>query len=438
MKGEFLLYLPSEIKLFLINLNSINKMNFLKNTKKNVSVAVALAMVSGLVSCGPEGVEDIVDNQITYTIPDTYTFERDGVSTVDFAGQTQRLQMLNEMSTYVSTSITNATTIDENVLLNMYANTNNPFSDTSLNTSGKKLKDKTAASYDYFTALGGGGSSTEQTTVRSFFESQFTDLKSASQGATAAAGVAGKYTYGGKTRLYAANGLEPIQVVLKGLMGACLLDQISNHYLGASKLDANGVNTATNTAKTLVSGKNYTDMEHAWDEAYGYVYGLDNGSTLKFWSSYAKQVNADTDFNTIEQDIKKAFIKGRAAIVNNDYVTRNAQIAIIKEKLALVSAVRAVYYLQAGKSKLGTDNGAAAFHDLSEGYGFIMALRYSNKPGTDNPYFSKTEVDAMLAKMLSGTNGFWDVDNIGTKLDEISEQIANKFGFTVAQAKTVS
>jgi hypothetical protein len=53
-------------------------------------------------------------------------------------------------------------------------------------------------------------------------------------------------------------------------------------------------------------------------------------------------------------------------------------------------------------------------------------LIYTNKPGTDNPYFTKAEVDAMLTKMVSGTNGLWDVDSLGTKLDSIS---VTKFGF---------
>jgi hypothetical protein len=39
-------------------------------------------------------------------------------------------------------------------------------------------------------------------------------------------------------------------------------------------------------------------------------------------------------------------------------------------------------------------------------------LRYTNKPGTDNPYFTKAG-DAMLTKMVSGTNGLWDIDSLG-------------------------
>ena len=104
----------------------------------------------------------------------------------------------------------------------------------------------------------------------------------------------------------------------------------------------------------------------------------------------------------------------------------------------MVPAVRSVFYLQEAKAKLQVDNGAKAFHVLSEAYGFIMSLRYTNKPGTDSPYFSKAEVDAMLASLVSGTNGLWDIDSLSPKLDVISEQIASKFGFTVAQASTVN
>jgi hypothetical protein len=43
-------------------------------------------------------------------------------------------------------------------------------------------------------------------------------------------------------------------------------------------------------------------------------------------SSYIDQVNADVDFNTLKADIDLAFRTGRAAIVANDYVTRDAQI----------------------------------------------------------------------------------------------------------------
>ena len=143
-------------------------------------------------------------------------------------------------------------------------------------------------------------------------------------------------------------------------------------------------------------------------------------------------MTSDSDFNTISSDISLAFRKGRAAILANDYETRDAQIAIIKSKLALVLAVRTVHYLQEGKAKLNVDGGAKALHALSEAYGFILCLRFTNKPGTDNPYFSKLEVETMIETLMNGANGLWQSDPV--ILDNLSEQIASRFEFTVQQA----
>ncbi|WP_366183933.1 DUF4856 domain-containing protein [Flavobacterium ovatum] len=403
-------------------------------TRSNLLFTAITVATLSLTSC----TNDNEDSTLNYNVPTQYTFERNSSTTVDFSGQSSRLLMLGEMGTYISTAAKNKTFASNTVLSNMYVNSNNAFSSTDLNTSGKQLKDKTAASKDYFSTFLGGGGTAEKLAVQAFFETQLTNASFASTlpQVAASAGVAGVYLDGTSSRLFAANGLEPQQVFLKGMMGACFMDQVVNNYLSTDKLDE-ASNRENNTNKVVETAKNYTTMEHTWDEAYGYIYGADGG---KYWDSYINQVNADVDFNTITVDLKNAFIKGRAAIVANDYETRNAQIDIIKTKLALVPAVRAVFYLQEGKSKLTTNN-APAFHALSEAYGFIMCLRYTNKPGTNAPYFTKAEVDTILSTLISGTNqtnGFWDVDYLNTKLDVLSLQIATKFGFTVAQAATVN
>jgi hypothetical protein len=392
------------------------------------TLAISAAAIS---SCSND--ENVSQNP-AYTVPATYTFDRNSTTTVDFSGQSSRLLMLEEMGNIIKTAATNGTTVNVSVLSNMYSNTNNAFANAALNTSGKQLKDKTAASKDYFQLFLGGGTTTEKVAVQSFFETQLSLANTASLGAASSSGVAGVYLDGTSKRLFAANGLEPQQVLLKGMMGACFMDQIVNNYLSKNKLDE-GTSKINNSNKIVEDSKNYTTMEHTWDEAYGYIYGVDG---TKFWSSYIDQVNADVDFNTVKADISLAFRAGRAAIIANDFDERDAQADIIKAKLALVPAVRAVFYLQEGKGKLTTDKGAKAFHALSEAYGFIMSLRYTNKPGSNNPYFTKAEVDAMLATMTSGTNGLWDIDTLGAKLDSLSLQIATKFSFTVTQAATVN
>ena len=402
---------------------------------------VALLTLSTLIfsSCSSE--DNPSTNNLNYTIPTTYSFERNSATTVDYSGQTTRINMLQEMGDYYRIQASANTTVSATKLSSMYSNSANAFTSAVLNESGKQLKDKTASSIDYFNLLQGGGTLSEQVAVRNLFEAQFTAGTAASQGNNASAGIAGKYLDGSSVRLFAANGLEPQQIFLKGMMGASFLDQICNNYLSLNKLDG-ATARIDNSNKILISGTNYTEMEHYWDEAYGYIYGGDNvtatPNVFRFWSSYINQVNDDSDFNTIKADIDLAFRKGRAAITANDYTTRDAQIAIIKEKLAIVTAVRAIYYLQEGKAKLATDSGAKAFHALSEGYGFIMSLRYTNKPGTNNPYLSKQEVDTILNQLTNGANGLWDIDALSPKLDTLSTQIAAKFNFTVSQAATVN
>ena len=389
---------------------------------------VTLAMASVLLtSCEKKAINPTKD---TYTIPSTYEFKNtSNISTVDYSGQKTRLVMLDQISALMG----GTTPVTEATLLAMFDGTG--FLGDSLNTSGKKLSDKTASSVDYFSGI-----NAEQTSIRNTFKALFKDAEVLTAGSTeASAGVSGYYMDGTKKRYFNANGLEPQQVFAKGMMGACLLDQILNNYLSKTKIDA-GSNLTNNTNKVVESGKTYTTMEHAWDEAYGYIYGNDNitanPAVYKYWSSYINQVNADPNFNTVKDAISKAFIQGRAAISNADYATRDAQITIIKSELSKVPAVRAVYYLVGeAKSKLATNNGKAAFHALSEGYGFIWCLRFTQNPTTKAPYFSKEEVDSMLADLLKGTNGLYDVDYLNTALDTIAAKIATRFGFTVEQAK---
>jgi hypothetical protein len=80
------------------------------------------------------------------------------------------------------------------------------------------------------------------------------------------------------------------------MMGACFMDQIVNNYLSKNKLDE-GTSKINNNNKIVRTERSILPW-NTWDEAYGYVYGVDG---TKFWSSYIDQVNADADFNTIKQ-----------------------------------------------------------------------------------------------------------------------------------------
>ena len=214
-----------------------------------------------------------------------------------------------------------------------------------------------------------------------------------------------------------------------------MTDQILNNYLSPAVLDA-GDNVTKNDNDILADGKDYTTMEHKWDEAFGYLYGLEEDETApelgvdSFLNKYLDKVEGDSDFAGIANDVYDAFKLGRAAIVAKNYTVRDEQVEILREKISMIIGIRAVYYLQVGKTNLGVDN-ASAFHDLSEGFGFVYGLQFTRNSMTDAPYVSKSMVDGYIDTLMTG-NGFWDVT--AETLDQMSEDIAAEFGFTVDQA----
>ncbi|NND88677.1 MAG: DUF4856 domain-containing protein, partial [Flavobacteriaceae bacterium] len=159
--------------------------------------------------------------------------------------------------------------------------------------------------------------------------------------------------------------------------------------------------------------------------------GQDDG----FLNKYLARVEGDSDFSGIAQDVFDAFKLGRAAIVAKNYEVRDAQADIIRQKISEVIAIRAVYYLQSGKNAIENNDFGAAFHDLSEGYGFVYSLRFTRNNQDDLSYFSQSEVQDFLNNILNdGPNGLWDVTP--ATLDAISTSIASKFSFTVAEASS--
>lgn len=371
-------------------------------------------------------------NEPEVIVPDTYSFERDGSTTVSYAGQTTRIQMGVELNGALTDN-----TKTEAELLNMFAHQegNADFSDTALNASDKSIRSKTAASVDYFST-----NSTDANAIKNQLDAWISAQANEvfpNWDEFAAPGQAGQIQQagGGSIRYVNAKGLEYNQAVIKSLIGGLTADQILNHYLSPAVLDE-ADNIENNNTDITEEGKNYTTMEHKWDEAFGYLYGVDNPINPQlgqdsFLNKYLASVEGDDDFAGIAATIYDAFKLGRAAIVEKDYELRDAQAEIIREEISKIIAIRAVYYLQKGKDVLGSDD-ADAFHQLSEGFGFIYSLQFTRQPGTSTPYFTKTEVEAFLDQLMEG-NGFWDVTP--ETLDDISEQIATRFGnFTLEQA----
>lgn len=382
-------------------------------------------------SCSTD--DDATTTSTTVETPASYSFLRNDESTVAFDGQTTRIAMAEAIVSAMNDF--DGTTTE--LLLDMFANNNNPFTDPSLNESSKSVKSKVAASQDYFS-----NQAATAATIRAQFENYFMRQVNEvfpAQMTVAAPGVAGQIDDGSNTRYINAIGLEYDQAVAKGLIGALMLDQTLNNYLSPAVLDQ-ATNRVDNDNGVLVGGKNYTNMEHKWDEAFGYVYGASPdpananatvGADDSFINKYLGRLEGDEDFAGTATALFDAFKLGRAAIVAKDYELRDLQANRIQDILSELIAIRSVYYLQQAKIAFANNDLGAAFHDLSEGYGFIHSLQFTKDTNTNQPYFSRAEVLDFIDQLTQG-DGFWDVT--ATTLDELSQTIAAPFDFTVDQA----
>ncbi len=336
--------------------------------------------------------------------PATYDFERQGQTTVSYSGQNERLDQLEEIKGYLQTGDAGSV-LSEQALLDMFANTGDNGAGNFSFSSTKQLKDKTFAP-DLDSQL---------------FEQLFADAARASlagnNGVTAANGTAGLIVResNGQTVLVDENGREFTQMIEKGLMGAVFYNQIYNTYLTDDRIGTGVENVL------LADGKNYTPMEHHWDEAFGYWnppvdfssnWPADRAGEDRFWSHYSNTVdNVRDGLLGTNSAIMNAFITGRTAIVNNDPTVKNAQRDILYEQLELVAAGVAVHYLNNALRHLGDGETGDAFHVLSEVWAFTNALRYS--PGRA---MSLDAVDEILAVDLGANGNFWNATPLGLNM----------------------
>ena len=337
----------------------------------------------------------------TLEIPETYEFTRNGESSVDFPGQERRLLQSEELydALNLETAFETLDAMFNGVEIND-EDVSAGFSDESLNGTGSIIGAKTS----YSTLRGSG---VDKAYFNTMIE-EYANVVVPAFNDDAADGVPG-YVTGFSDKKYRLNaaGQELDQLFFKGLIGAFTLDQIVNNYLHPNQLDA-GENPANNDNEVLDGDNNYTKMEHKWDEAFGYLYGhLDedgnsedlatagsspsgNGDLLM---KYFKKVNSGAQPG-IAQTVYDAFIAGRTAIVNKDYAERDAQADIIQVELSKVIGYYALYYMNDYLTKLGDGDVGGAHHSLSEAWGFLFSLKYTND-GMDNMFMIEGGVPAL-------------------------------------------
>lgn len=384
------------VQLFKINLNNDTMMKSLHaEFRRIVGLFTAIVLFA---SCNTT--TDELD------VPSTYEFLRDGSSTVSYTGQMERLDMLAQMSTYMKSSNTlGSSSIDASVLNNMFGNVNDPFNGQIY---AKNLRSKCFAP------------------DTSMFQSWFDQLETASQSSQAASnGVAGVLVQGSSdpNTGYRVNelGIEPTQVIEKGLMGAVFFYQAMEVYLSTERMGATGNDQ-------LVEGKNYTQMEHYFDEAFGY-FGVPTNfpsgfsvEDARFWGKYCNTRNNGL-YSGINDEISLAFRTARASIVAKDYEARDEAIQDIMHLWSKVIAASAVGYLTATLSAEGLPE-YKRHHEMSEAIGFMLALKYHFNGGNSKypPHYTYTTIELALQTIGPNTN-LYDVTDadINTAIGLIRE-----------------
>jgi hypothetical protein len=366
---------------------------------KNYLLLLPLALISfTFTSCDDDDNNDPVVPAIQ--APDTYSFERNNESTVSYSGQTTRLEQADELYAALNSEGSTATGLD--LMFNGSDGSSAGFTNDLLNGTSKIIGSKTASS-----TLAGSATTKERFNQ---YIADFASNVAPNWNMDAAPGMPGSITSpdGGSTYQINAMGQELDQLFFKGLIGAFTLDQIVNNYIHPNQLDS-GTRIDDNDNGVLSDGKPYTDMEHKWDEGFGYLYGQegdldDVGATVgsmpagsgNLLMKYFKKVNDDGGYEPgIGQTVYDAFIMGRTAIVNRDYDLREAQADIIQVELSKVVGYYAIHYLNDYLAKVEEGNVAKAHHSLSEAYGFILSLQFTNN-GNDEPYMSKGDVEYFL------------------------------------------
>jgi len=387
----------------------------------SIKLLVASMLIATNFSCSSDD-DQVITTPNEVIAPDTYVFERQGESTVSYGGQTARLDMAASLFGKLN---------DENVdgasLLQMFedgtgftaedgASQDQIDAINALNSSGKKLGNKTAAY----------GDASVQPKIAGFL-TEYAENVSTNFNVDAGIGVSGSHTgSGGRTVRINEKGMELNQVFAKSLIGALVMDQVAYGYLSEVKIG----DDVDNDASALGAGE-YTTMEHHFDEGLGYVYGQESDITTAstpqgngiLFNKYLKKVN-ESEEPGLATEIYDAFKLGRAAIVASNSEVRDEQAEIVKTKMSRVILHKAAHYLRgAAEAKAAADvDYADYFHGLSEGYGFILSLQFTYDSDGMN-YFSHSEVETMLSTLESG-NGFWD--RTPSELDDMAAQIEAK------------
>jgi Domain of unknown function (DUF4856) len=345
-----------------------------------------------------------------YPVPTTYTF-----ANVNYNTSLEVLAMADQVVAKINLANSSSNTVISAQQLDaMLNNTGGYFVDSALQLNSSGL---TLASYI---------PAAELTNVLSYFDSVGLYSESTTSASFGVAGVSPSSVTPTKLYLLSPNGVFYSKVTKKALMGMCAY-QIADVYM------ADSINSTTDT----------TTLEHYWDEAFG-LFGVPvnfptNTTGLRYFGSYSNQVNAGLGSNA---SIMNAFLKGRAAIANDDLTTMKAQAALLINTFDSLDAAAIVQEMHETNTNIEAGDAVAAYGTLSESLGFVRNLAYNNSP---TRVITNAQISQLLALYDSnnpnspnlynfvGVNAGLTVAQIEAKTNAIAQLIGQIYGFTATE-----
>jgi hypothetical protein len=258
--------------------------------------------------------------------------------------------------------------------------------------------------------------------------------------------------YGNPLEVFVNNKGYELNEVFKHLMvGAYQVDQVLYHFLGKNHM--NGVNDIVkkeNSNCVFIPGKDVTRMQQAWDSAFGTIWGnLPDAKTMKNGISKLKGDHGDNGFYSflyelnnrrrhagIAQELFDAFTKGRTAINNQDYTTRDICICIIRRLVSRVVLQKTLDFLHLSISTVtqqGVINNPSPnrMFNMAKAMGLMMSCGFTHREYDylkiyDKEYHPYVETSLLVALKLLKLEGLGELSKY--QFDASAWVLLNKEG----------
>ncbi|MFJ1352116.1 DUF4856 domain-containing protein [Capnocytophaga canimorsus] len=224
-------------------------------------------------------------------------------------------------------------------------------------------------------------------------------------------------------------GLVVAEIFNNSLLGAIYLDKILNYHLDEQFFD-NAELIAKHENVELLVGRNYTELEHHWDLAYGYFAFL----------RPLVQAEGIALLKDSERTIFNAFVQGRIELGRYRYEDMKKHLKIIRSELSRAIAIQIVDILVGENTLVNMDEGTGyAFPFISRAYGLIYTMQFARN-AEGKPYFTYEEIQSYLQE-LKNDKGLWDKDKLLSdvnhkgSLKNIASEIGKPFGISINDIK---